>query len=200
MYGSNVMAKFAKAAEIGGACMIRATGYDNIKAIQENCSLDILGINKVFSESSEVYITPTYSDAKLILDLGIKMIALDATDRKRPKESYLQIVELIRINYPGVLIVGEIGSLSDLDYALEAQPDYISTTLFGYTDESKDYKYFDPSIITYIKRFCPVIAEGKIHNPELAKAALDAGADYVVVGNAITIPEAITKRFVEALN
>jgi N-acylglucosamine-6-phosphate 2-epimerase len=38
----------------------------------------------------------------------------------------------------------------------------------------------------------PVFAEGRIHTPEHARAAIDAGAYAVVVGTAITHPTTIT--------
>ena len=48
MYGSDIMAAFAKAAEEGGAAGIRATGADNITKIKEKVDLPIIGINKQF--------------------------------------------------------------------------------------------------------------------------------------------------------
>jgi N-acylglucosamine-6-phosphate 2-epimerase len=44
----------------------------------------------------------------------------------------------------------------------------------------------------------PVLLEGHITNPEEVHRALDLGATAVVVGSAITRPETITARFVEA--
>ncbi len=45
----------------------------------------------------------------------------------------------------------------------------------------------------------PVVAEGRIATPDDAAAALRAGAWAIVVGRAITMPDAITERFVCAL-
>ncbi|MBV9081304.1 MAG: ROK family protein [Acidobacteriaceae bacterium] len=45
----------------------------------------------------------------------------------------------------------------------------------------------------------PVIAEGRIDTPDLARAALRAGAFAIVVGSAITRPHIITRQFAEAL-
>ncbi|MFB9835994.1 N-acetylmannosamine-6-phosphate 2-epimerase, partial [Actinoallomurus acaciae] len=43
-------------------------------------------------------------------------------------------------------------------------------------------------------------AEGRIRDPEQARAAFAAGAFAVVVGTAITNPMEITRRFVAALD
>jgi N-acylglucosamine-6-phosphate 2-epimerase len=45
----------------------------------------------------------------------------------------------------------------------------------------------------------PVIAEGRIHTPEDARAALERGAWCVVVGRAITMPEHLVGRFLAGL-
>jgi len=44
----------------------------------------------------------------------------------------------------------------------------------------------------------PLIVEGYVSQPEEVRRALDLGAFAVVVGSAITRPESITARFVEA--
>ncbi len=45
----------------------------------------------------------------------------------------------------------------------------------------------------------PIICEGRVHTPEEARAAIDAGAWAVVVGTAITHPTSITSWFKAAL-
>ena len=45
----------------------------------------------------------------------------------------------------------------------------------------------------------PIVCEGRVHTPEDAKKAMDAGAWSVVVGTAITHPTSITSWFKAAL-
>ena len=201
MYGSDIMAAFAKAAEGGGAAGIRATGADNITKIKEKVDLPIIGINKQFGKYP-VYITPTYQSAKEILDCGIDVIALDATSRLRPNGETLEtIVEQIRLNYPDVLIMGEISTLEEAKAILPLKLDLISTTLSGYTEESKEVTAVNLKLIHEISQITaiPIIAEGKIKNEVEAQSALDAGAFAVVVGTSITRPEIITSRYVTYL-
>ena len=201
MYGSDIMAAFAKAAEEGGAAGIRATGADNITKIKEKVDLPIIGINKQFGKYPD-YITPTYQSAKEILDCGIDVIALDATSRLRPNGETLEtIVEQIRLNYPDVLIMGEISTLEEAKAILPLKLDLISTTLSGYTEESKEVTAVNLKLIHEISQITaiPIIAEGKIKNEVEAQSALDAGAFAVVVGTSITRPEIITSRYVTYL-
>ncbi len=201
MYGADIMAAFAKAAEEGGAAGIRATGADNIQKIKERVNLPLIGINKQFSEYP-VYITPTYESAKEILDCGIDIIAIDATRRERPNHEQVEtIVQKIREHYPDVLIMGEISNFEEAKAILPMKFDLISTTLSGYTEESKDVKSVNIKLIKQISQITdtPIIAEGKIMNEAEAQLALDAGAHSVVVGTSITRPEIITARFVNYL-
>ena len=202
MYGADIMAAFAKAAEEGGAAGIRATGVDNITKIKEKVKLPIIGINKQFGDYP-VYITPTYESAKEILDVGVDIIALDATPRQRPgNEKVEDIVQKIRSNYPDVLVMGEISTIEEAEAILPLKFDLISTTLSGYTDESKDVTSVNIDLIKQIKKItdAPVIAEGKIRCEEEALEVLKAGAHAVVVGTSITRPEIITARYVNYLS
>ncbi|MPN44396.1 putative N-acetylmannosamine-6-phosphate 2-epimerase [bioreactor metagenome] len=150
-----------------------------------------------------MYITPTYESAKEILDCGIEIIALDATCRKRPNgEKIDEIVKKIKTNYPDVLIMGEISTVEEAKNILNLGFDLISTTLSGYTEESKDIKSVNLELIRQIKKITdlPIIAEGKIKTELEARQTLEAGAYSVVVGTAITRPEIITQRYVEELS
>lgn len=201
MYGSEIMAAFAKAAQEGGAAGIRATGVENIMAIKKKVSLPIIGINKIFS-NSPVYITPTYQSAKEILQCGIEIIALDATQRLRPnQETYDSIVQKIRKEFPNVLIMAEISTIEDAQKIIDHDYDLISTTLSGYTEESKDIKAVNFRLIQQLSEITkkPIIAEGKIQNEYEASKALKCGAFSVVVGTSITRPEVITSRYVKYL-
>ena len=77
----------------------------------------------------------------------------------------------------------------------------MSTTLSGYTDYSPQSDEPDFTLVEQlVKRLkIPVFAEGKIYQPEQAVRMLDLGAHAVIVGSAITRPQLITKRYMDAI-
>ena len=80
--------------------------------------------------------------------------------------------------------------------------DFVGTTLSGYTENTKDRpNEVDLDLIKKLSETIsvPIIAEGRIHYPDQAKAAYDAGAFSVVVGGAITRPKEIAARFINAV-
>jgi len=77
--------------------------------------------------------------------------------------------------------------------------DLISTTLSGYTPYSRKLKGPDLQLVAELcaQVTKPVVAEGRIWSPEEAIAAFAAGAEWVVIGSAITRPQLITARYVD---
>ncbi|RJE82833.1 N-acetylmannosamine-6-phosphate 2-epimerase [Paenibacillus sp. 1011MAR3C5] len=202
LYGSDTMAKLAVAAREGGAVGIRANSPADIAAIKESLALPIIGIWKARYDDSQVYITPTYKEAIAVAEAGADIIAIDATSRRRPGgESLADIVKLLRSEYPHCLLMADV---STLDEGLQAEVmgfDIISTTLSGYTEYSPQQKEPDFNLVEELARRAtiPVFAEGRIQSPEQACQCLLLGAHAVVIGSAITRPEAITKKFVDGL-
>ncbi|AOH55419.1 hypothetical protein ABE28_013760 [Peribacillus muralis] len=202
MYGANIMGALSKAAEKGGAVGIRATGPENIEAIRKVTALPILGIHKQWSDECEVYITPTYESAKSIIDAGACIVALDGTQRRRPGGETLEgIIGKIHNGHPGILVMADCATFEEGQIAEELGADIVSTTLSGYTEETKLVKEVDYDLIRKLAAACevPIIAEGHIHTKEHARKAIESGAFAVVVGTAITRPEIITKWFVDEL-
>ncbi|MGG0847690.1 N-acetylmannosamine-6-phosphate 2-epimerase [Peribacillus simplex] len=203
MYGADIMGALSKAAEKGGAVGIRATGPENIKAIKKVTKLPVLGIHKQWIEECEVYITPTYESAVSIIEAGASIVALDGTQRKRPHgETVERIIGKIHSEHPNILVMADCATFEEGLIAEKFGADIISTTLCGYTEETKYVKEVDYDLIRKLSSALkiPIIAEGHIHTKDHARKAIESGAFAVVVGTAITRPEIITKRFVDELN
>lgn len=205
LYSDFIMGKMALAAARGGACAIRANTVVDIRAIKQEVSLPVIGLLKRDYPGSPVYITPTLREVEELMTVGPEMIALDATQRPRPAGLTLAaLVSTIKQRYPKLLLMADIATLEDAIFAQQIGFDCISTTLYGYTDETRGRKLYDDdfhflrAVIAAIK--VPVIAEGNVASPEMAARCLQLGAYAVVVGGAITRPQQITQRFVDAIN
>ena len=200
MFGSDIMAKMAFAAFLGGARGIRANSPEDIKMIKQKVDLPVIGLYKRHYPSSEVYITPTYFDALQVAEAGADMIAIDATKRIRPRENIGEIIDKIHTELK-LPVLADIATIEEAVFARKNGADLVATTLFGYTEETKFTDFSKIELIQNLTRIvdCPVIAEGNIRSPQQAVEALEAGAFAVVVGSAITRPLDITKWFVEEM-
>lgn len=204
LHGSNIMGRVALAAQQGGANGIRSNSSEDIKEIKKNVVLPIIGIVKRKYKDSDIYITPTMKEIEELISSECEMIALDATDRKRPNNEFLEsFIQIIKTKNSNVLLMADISTVSEAIEAERLGFDCVSTTLMGYTETSKDYNvttndfYYLTEILKNVN--IPLIAEGHISTPDLARKALEKGAHSVVVGSAITRPKLITETFVSAI-
>jgi len=201
LHSSFIMGRMALAAKQGGASGIRAQSVEDINEIMSVVDLPVIGIIKRNYDDSSIYITPTKKEVNELLQTKCQMIAIDATNRKRPNDETIQEL-LDLIHQGGRLAMADISTYEEAVNAEKLGFDVISTTLCGYTSYSTNYEGPNLELIGQLVQdlHIPVIAEGKINNPEDLKAVLDAGAYSAVVGGAITRPQLITKKFVSILN
>lgn len=202
LYSPFIMSKMALAAYQGGAVGIRANTPEDIIKIKETIDLPVIGLYKRVFDDSDVYITPTIESVDALMECKPDIIAVDATNRIRPHGKTLEIFyKEIRTKYPNMLFMADCATLEDAVRAEALGFDIVGTTLYGYTEETKNsiLPGFElmKKIVECVK--IPVIAEGGIWSPEQLKAAMDTGVYAAVVGTAITRPMDITKRFVEAI-
>lgn len=193
---------------MGGACALRLEGVENVETVRKSTKVPIIGLTKIHGLNSlemlqQVYITPTFEDAAALAAAGADIIALDATGRPR-KDGMTLDKTINRIHFElNKPVWADCATKEDGIAAWKAGADIISTTLFGYTqetltdDDSPGFELLRDLIETVN---VPVILEGRIWHPDEVTSAFDLGAYAVVVGSAITRPHYITKRFVEAIN
>lgn len=199
-----IMGRMARAAAEGGACGIRANSVEDIEEIKKNTDLPIIGIIKKNYEGSSVYITPTMEEVDRLVDAGVEIIAMHATDEIRPDGSDLEgFFARVKSKYPNQLFMADCSTPEELIKADELGFDFLGTTLVGYTEQSRSLK-IDANDFEIIRDLLaktdkPVIAEGNIDSPEKARRVLDLGCYSVVVGSSITRPQLITKKYVEAI-
>jgi N-acylglucosamine-6-phosphate 2-epimerase len=86
--------------------------------------------------------------------------------------------------------------------AVEAGADCVATTLYGYTPQTQNQSPPGFELLqAMVKQIdIPVICEGGIATPEMAKLAIELGADAVVVGTAITGIDRLVQLYQTAIN
>ncbi len=195
---TDTMRRMAQAAAQAGAVGIRANGPSDIAAIKNAVDLPIIGLWK--DGDADVYITPTINHLLRVADAGADVVALDATGSTRPDGASLAAT-IDAAHHRGLMVLADISTLDEGLAASAAGADAVATTLSGHTAASHGRERPDLDLAHRLSlQLClPVIAEGSIHTPAQARAALDAGAWAVVVGTAITAPGWITHQFVTAL-
>lgn len=148
----------------------------------------IIGIWKQVIPGFEVYITPRFEDAQAVGKAGADIIAIDATLRNRPLgETVPTLIAKIHDEL-GKLVMADVDTLEAAIQAVKAGADVVATTLFGYTTETQNCSPPGFELLRQMVETCeiPVICEGGISSPQMAKHALELGAYAVVVGTDIT--------------
>ena len=202
LHSSFIMARMALAAMLGGACGIRANSINDIIEIKKIVSLPLIGIIKKEYADSHVYITPTINEVDALAECGCEIIAMDATDRLRPKEETLAaFFSNVRKKYPKQLFMADCATYEEGMTAAAMGFDLIGTTLCGYTESSKHDNVPNYDMMSSLVKNCnkPVIAEGNIWTIEQLQLAKKCGIHAAVVGSVITRPMLITQRFVNAM-
>ena len=189
---------FAQAALAGGARGLRIEGVANVAAVVARCAAPVIGLVKRDLRDSPVRITPFLRDARALAAAGARIVAFDATRRRRPVDVPAMIAA---IHGAGALAMADIATEAEARAALAAGADMLGTTLSGYVGPGAVPEQPDLELV----RACaalgtvPVYAEGRFNAPGLAASAMLAGADAVVVGSAITRPEHVAGWFARAI-
>jgi N-acylglucosamine-6-phosphate 2-epimerase len=202
LFGAPIMAAMAAAALQGGAVGIMANGPADVAAIRAVTDGFLIGVHKVRAPGAPVYITPTREAAATVARAGCDMIAVDATPRPRP--GGLTLPELITDIQTtlGLPVMAHVSCRADAEFAASLGVDVLTTALAGYTAHGRpplDGPDLDLLADLVAHTRLPVVAEGRFRTPAEVARAFDLGAAAVVVGGAITRPQDITRRLVQAV-
>ncbi|GAB4303346.1 MAG: N-acetylmannosamine-6-phosphate 2-epimerase [Geminocystis sp.] len=202
LHNPDIIANIALACVNQGAKGLRIDSPNHIKAVRKLLpDIPIIGLWKQMGLDSDVYITPRLEDAIAVAEAGADIIAIDATQRKRPNgETLEEIISHIQQNLQK-LVMADIDTKENAIIARDLGVDFIGTTLYGYTQDTRQFTPPNFDLIGELVREIntPIICEGGIKTPEEAKKALDKGCFCVVVGTAITGIDLLAQNFVKAL-
>ncbi len=195
----------AQSCLLGGAKALRLEGIENIDYVKMQTRVPIIGLTKDdISEADKyhkVYITRTINDALALKNAGCDLIAIDATIRYRGSDCDLKtLIDYIH-NDLDLPVWADIATYSEAINASNLGCDIISTTLYGYTDETKAIATGPAFALLEIlarELTIPVVLEGQVSTPDDIIVAFKSKAKAVVVGSAITRPILITRKFVDA--
>ncbi|MBD2626391.1 N-acetylmannosamine-6-phosphate 2-epimerase [Trichormus variabilis] len=201
LHDAYVIAAMAQAAVNNGAVGVRIDTPNHIQAVREKVQVPIIGLWKQVITGSDVYITPQFHHAVAVAQAGADIIAIDATTRNRPgDEKLIDIINRIHQEL-GKPVMADVDTFAAAKLAVDAGADIVGTTLFGYTAETKTFAPPGWKLLTQIVENLDtfIICEGGISSPEMARKALDLGADAVVVGGAITGIDLLVKAYKSVL-
>lgn len=202
LHDPTIIAAMAQAAVNQGAVGIRVDTPAHVQAVRQRLpETPIIGLWKQVSRDSDVYITPQFHHAAAIAAAGADIIALDATERPRPQgETLAEIVQRVQAEL-GTAIMADIDGLSAAQTAAQLGIEIIGTTLYGYTAATDGQTPPAWDLLKDIVATCPgfIICEGGIASPEMARQALELGANAVVVGTAITGMDILVQRYHRAI-
>lgn len=195
-----VIAAMARAAQESGAVAVRIAGVEHLRAVRERVELPIIGLIKRQYAGFEPYITPTLEEVQAVAAAGADLVAFDATDRPRPAAVKLdQLIDAIHA--ADLIALADCASAADALCARGLGADAIATTLCGFTAETKDHPL---PALDLVRAFAELdaftICEGGVRSPAEVRKALDAGADAVVVGTAITNVDWLVREFAGSAN
>jgi N-acylglucosamine-6-phosphate 2-epimerase len=191
MRDPDVIAAMAEASLRNGASGVRLESPEHIGAVRRRCpGALIVGLWKRTYPDSAVYITPGWEEIRAVWGAGADVVAIDATERFRPGGEALEALIHRARRELGAPLMADVDSLANGLRAAALGCDWVGTTLYGYTEATAGLRPPAWELLPQLRQQLPeavsLICEGGIASPQQVRQALDAGADAVVVGTAIT--------------
>ncbi|MBV9333571.1 MAG: N-acetylmannosamine-6-phosphate 2-epimerase [Candidatus Eremiobacteraeota bacterium] len=194
----HVIAAMSRAAAESGAVAVRIEGARNLSAVRTRLEVPIVGLIKREYPGYEPYITPTIAEVHAVVAGGAEIVAFDATPRVRPDGSSIEAL-VSEIHARGRLALADCSTSADGAAALACGADVLATTLCGYTPETAGRTLPALDLVRELAALAAfTVCEGGVRSPAELRAALDAGADAVCVGSAITNVDWLVREFAGA--
>ena len=200
-----VIAAMAEASLRNGAIGVRLESPEHIGAVRRRCpEALIIGLWKRSFPGSSVYITPGWKEVQAVWSAGADVVALDATARDRPDGRSLEALLKLAKTELGAPLMADVDSLENGLRAAELGCGWVGTTLYGYTEATSAAKPPGLSLLSPLREGLhsdvSLICEGGIASPQIAREAMNCGADMVVVGTAITGVDLQVQAYINRLS
>lgn len=198
-YTKDFILSMASAAKMGGAKGLRIESVENILFVKNKIDLPVIGLIKKKIEGKKRYICPDIESIDKIIEINCEFIAIDYTLRDNcDKNDYIKISEHVH-KKSDCKIVADISTIKEAKLAIDCGADFVSTTLSGYTNYTKNKKLPDLYLIKQLSNegINNLIAEGGFSKHSQYIKALEWGAKIVVIGAAITLPHLIVKKIIQ---
>ncbi len=200
----HVIAAMARAAQEGDAVAVRVQGVANLRAVRARVQVPIVGLIKREYPGFDPYITPTVEEVTAVVEAGADLIAFDATSRPRPAGTQVEAL-IDAVHAAGRLAMADCATAEEGRTAARLGADVLATTLCGYTADTAGTALPALELVAALRQAHSdggafIVCEGGVHSPEQLRTALDAGADAVVVGTAITNVDWLVREFAGSTN
>ena len=198
-YTKDFTLSMALASKMGGAKGLRIESVENILFIKKLIDLPIIGLIKKQIEGKERYISPNIESIDKIVETQCDFIAIDYTLRDNCDKNYYIKVSNFVHEKSASKIVADISTIKEAKNAINCGADFVSTTLSGNTNNTKNRKLPDLDLVQQISKegIKNIIAEGGFSKHSEYIQALELGAKIVVIGTAITRPHLILKKIIQ---
>jgi N-acylglucosamine-6-phosphate 2-epimerase len=191
----HVIAAMARAAQDGGAVAVRVQGVEHLRAVRACVDVPIIGLIKRQHAGFAPYITPSLDEVAAVIAAGADIVAFDATARPRPGGADVATI-VDAVAAAGRVAMADCATADDALRAHGLGAEIVATTLCGYTPETDGCPLPALELVRELAGLDAfAICEGGVHRPQQLRAALDAGADAVVVGSAITNVDWLVRSF-----
>lgn len=199
-----VIAAMAEASLANGAIGVRLESPEHIGAVRRRCpDALIVGLWKRSFADSPVYITPGWEEIRMVWAAGADIVALDATQRRRPDGQELEELITRTRRDLGAPLMADIDTLENGLRAAALGCHWVGTTLHGYTEATALHRPPAWDLLQPLRQGLPpdvpLICEGGIGSCDQARRALVQGADAVVVGTALTGLDLQVAAYVRAI-
>ena len=162
---------------MGGAIGFRVDRPENVAAVRAASALPIIGIYKIHTPGSDVYITPTYAAAEAVAKAGATLLAIDATGRRRAgDETFADIVRNVheKLDIP---VMADVVLTEQGLRALEDGADIVATTMataepYG-KPENGPAIHIVADLVKVTNR--PIIVEGQVWTVENVRMCFKLG-------------------------